>query len=571
MAGLRAVAWRIGVSGALAVPALAGAQTIAPSQVVPRDFRPQPLDAARDDTPAGDAVRDRVAASALAVTVGSVSVDGSLAGQAAADRAQAATIAGLRIGIGDLYRTATAIEAGYARAGYPLVRVVVPPQRLVDGGAVRLLVVDGFVERIDVDAVPAAVRRLVAARLAPLVGRPSLRGAMLERRLLLAGDLPGLRLRTTLRAGKATGATVLVVEAVRRPIEARVDIANMLGDALGRVQIGTTLIVNDLFGTGEQAYATLSGGADPYTSARLGEPLRIFGGGVVVPIGLDGWTFNPEWSVARTSPERRPGVLATRGDFTRATLRTSYPLVRRRHETLTLSATIDATREANRASDFAIDLFRDRYRAARVGVAWDRATIGLGGAPARFTAAATLSQGLGGRNAATATRTRVPLSRVGAAPDFTTLAAVLRTDQALPGGAALTIAIRGQTGFGQALLRAEQGFLDGADAVSSAPSGSFAVDRGLTVRGEIGRPFAAAAGRIRLSPYVFAAAGAGGLARPTALEPRRITASAWGFGLRGSADAAIAPIFALELGRRTAGPQTLPDGWRMNVHATLRY
>src|SRR3546814_1072855 len=64
-----------------------------------------------------------------------------------------------------------------------------------------LVVVEGFIERVDTDRVPPLVRKRVAALLAPLVGRDDVTLPMIERRLLLAADTPGATLHSALAAG----------------------------------------------------------------------------------------------------------------------------------------------------------------------------------------------------------------------------------------------------------------------------------------------------------------------------------------------------------------------------------
>ncbi|MFM9776275.1 hypothetical protein ACKI1Z_41745, partial [Streptomyces galilaeus] len=87
-----------------------------------------------------------------------------------------------------------------------------PPQDIAPGGTVRLSVTDGFVEEIDLSGVPAPVRGTVAAVLAPLRGKRQVRLGRIERALLLAGDAPGLALRSTLATGSQPGGTRLIVE-----------------------------------------------------------------------------------------------------------------------------------------------------------------------------------------------------------------------------------------------------------------------------------------------------------------------------------------------------------------------
>jgi hypothetical protein len=86
----------------------------------------------------------------------------------------------------------TSCKRVYVGAGYLLVRVVVVPQELSESARVKIRVIDGYIERVDAATLPAAVR--VAAVFAPLLRKGHLRQSELERRLLLAGDTPGLEL-----------------------------------------------------------------------------------------------------------------------------------------------------------------------------------------------------------------------------------------------------------------------------------------------------------------------------------------------------------------------------------------
>src|SRR5665811_2169559 len=102
-------------------------------------------------------------------------------------------------------------DRAYSAAGFALVRVVVPQQKLVNGADVRLVVVDGFIERIDTSALPAGIKARIEQVLLPLLHMRELSLRTIERKLLLAGDTPGTMLRSTLSAGRVPGGSVLVV------------------------------------------------------------------------------------------------------------------------------------------------------------------------------------------------------------------------------------------------------------------------------------------------------------------------------------------------------------------------
>ena len=66
------------------------------------------------------------------------------------------------------------LAAAYAAAGYVLVRVVLPPQQLLNGARLKLVVVDGFIERIETRDVPERVRHRITTLVGPLTGRRGL-------------------------------------------------------------------------------------------------------------------------------------------------------------------------------------------------------------------------------------------------------------------------------------------------------------------------------------------------------------------------------------------------------------
>jgi hemolysin activation/secretion protein len=165
---------------------------------------------ARDAEHAGAAVTSPAGltppqnASNLSVAISNVTVEGGFPELEAETAAIAAKIRGRRVTVAEIFAAANAIEQAYAAHGYVLVRIAVPPQQLKSGGQLRLVVIDGFVESLDVKGVPEKQRALVQARLASLIGRRHVTLPEIERRLILASDVPGLVLSSTIaRGGRA--------------------------------------------------------------------------------------------------------------------------------------------------------------------------------------------------------------------------------------------------------------------------------------------------------------------------------------------------------------------------------
>jgi len=555
------------------VPSVGEAQTAAPSQVTPQSLRPR-VDQQPQGVPLSgeSALVPPAGAEDLSVLVGDIRVEGAFSGLEVATEALLREIRGKRVTVSQIYAVARAVERIHAQAGYPLARVIVPPQKLVDHGQLIYVVIDGLIEDIDVSALPQRVQSAVAARTKSLIGGPDIRLEEIERALLIAGETPGLKLRSTLMPGRARGGTRLVLEGVHDLLSVSIGGDNHLSDSLGAWQLRGTVAANSAFGAGEQVYATAGLSADLSAVEAGNAPLTLYGGGVVIPLGDDGLTLNPEYTHSITRTAAAPGVPATLGTFDRFALRLRDPVIRTRTSSLNVNASLEYISQQVGATAFNVLLNNDRYAVLRMGPDYSTAlpwgaTVQMGG---------SLSGGLGGRTDLDALLSRVPLSRLGASPDFIKANASLALSQPLTGALRLDVVGLGQLSLGKAMLRSEQFALDGSNAVSAFASGTINVDQGATLRGELVRSFAARAdyASATISPYLFVAVGRGELFYPTAVEQSVINAGAVGLGTRGSILlGAGSPClsFGLELARQFSDIQNMRQGWRGNVNASMEF
>lgn len=517
----------------------------APGRIAPETLRPQTPQTGTDivlpevqfgAVPAG--------AADLSVTVSSIVVDGGTPEfQPAIDEATA-TVVGKQVTIAELYAVASRIEAAYARAGHVLVRVTVPPQRIRDGEAFRIMIVDGFIEAVDVSAIPARAREAVRRRAATLIGARGLTLSKIERHVLLAGQVPGVTLRSTLVRGEAVGATRLVLNAEWKPLALTVSAENNIGSAFGNLAFSAQLSLNNVFGQGEQVYAQATTGRDLGTLFQPFPNRRVVGVGAVVPLGANGLTFNPEYTVVDTNPMVPARALTTTGKFKRVALRLQYPLVHSRSQTIDLTGGLDLVSELSVASQFGGALSRDRLRIANFGIKWS----GRVGSNSGFASDLQFSQGLAGLGARTQADARAsgtPLSRQGSQPDFSRLSVRLRLDRQLGAGFTATGIVRGQTSLSGALPTAGQFSLDGGEGLSGLSQGSVNVDTGMATRAELSR--AVAIGKkapLVVTPYGFAAYATGRLSQPTVAEAR----SREGWSAGGGARVLLNPGFGGVIG-----------------------
>ncbi|MDO9412629.1 MAG: ShlB/FhaC/HecB family hemolysin secretion/activation protein [Pseudolabrys sp.] len=509
----------------------------------------------------------------LSYVVGRVIIEGAFGELANQTRPLVAAIEGQRVTVAQIYDFANALEEIYARAGYVLVRVTVPPQSLRDNGVLRIAVTDGFIEDVQVDRVPAQARALVAARSRMLIGRGHITLAQLERVLLTAGDIPGLRLKSTLARGSSPGGSLLVLDGEHRLVTGTANVGNQLPASLGTWSYGGSLAINTPFGYGEQFYGSAQTAGDTSKVFQPDSPLRTLGAGIVVPLGLDGWTLNPEYTYSRSVPIPVSGGVDSIGYFQRFALRTNYSIIRTRSETLSINGGYEHISQEVALPQFDTDLNRDKYSVLRGGIGYETA---LPFAGAGIQASATFSRGLGGRDQNDALQSGIPLSRQGAGPVFNKLSADLRYSQPLFESVRLDVTGRMQTSFRRPVLASEQFALDGQQAISAFANGTFNVDEGATVRGELSRPFNVPGAGIPLvlSPYGFAAYGAGRLNNATILEVASMRASAFGVGLRSSIDLPggyTALILGIEAARQYSNLPNYPHGWRTNVNISLRF
>jgi len=517
------------------LPAIAQAQTA--SQITPPSFRPNL------ERPGGFALTGAAGlatptgAEKLFVKLSAIQIKGGTPELAAATAELERRLVGRSVSGAEVFAAARDLEAAYAKAGYVLVRVVLPPQHLVDGARLKLTVVDGFIERVELKDVPERVRHRVAGLIEPLVGRRGVTLTEIERRVLLAGDTPGVVLRSTLAPGTAVGATVLAIGATYQPVSAILTFDNSMSQALGRTTMGAGVDFNSVAGFGELVYLRANGhpegGANGYFDRYPTN--RGLAAGFIVPLWVDGLTFNAEGTDARTTPQASLGVQTT-DTFQRLSLRLRYAWLRGRAANLNSEVAFDAQDEIQSLFVAAapIPLSLDRLRIVRFTNDGDLQTPWGAAISGRVTGSFGIDA-VGARSAADATAL-LPLSRQGADDTFQKVDVMFGYAHSVLEHLAVSLTARAQTSFGRPLLRSEQIGIANTSSLSGFDTGSIVGDRGYVARGEVSSPWTlplpTTAVGVVAAPYVFGAYGEVVLEDPTALETARVDATSCGVGVR---------------------------------------
>jgi hemolysin activation/secretion protein len=510
----------------------------------------------------------------LDVTISRFILDGADPALAALADRRLAPLRNRRVPVDAIYAAVAELEQEYVDEGHFLTRVVIPPQHVADGSEMTLRVIHGFIQWLDLDGVPAAQRLRVSSILTPLTHNSGITRRQFERALLVAGDLPGLTLRASLRTGPEVGAVILVLAGEPKSDHGQIAVDNTLPTLLGGASATLSSAYTADWGPIDQLYFT---GSAPVStnSFSADSPRTLVAGGVRSAMGVGGAGVDANITWSRTKPKSSPGVLATESTFDRAALRGTYPLVKTRATTFIAYAAFDATAEQETAPQFGRILYDDQLRVFRVGLSavhvFNRAWQGSASLDVSKGLHALGSRGPGEESPGD------PLSQQGASDTFTKWEwyGSLRRD--LGSTMVVELQAHGQQAS-RPLLLAEKFVLGGSADLSAYDSASFSGDRGWAIRGEFQRrvDWHVTSWLGNGQVYVFGARGEVVLFEPTAAERPASTASSAGLGIRttnGMAGETVGPVevnteFAREFNSGYGEP---PDRWRAHFSLVFHF
>jgi hemolysin activation/secretion protein len=198
-----------------------------------------------------------------------------------------ADLLGKTVTLQAVYDLAQRITAKYGGEGYVLSRAIVPVQELDPNGAVvTIQVVEGYIETVEWPPQLSAYRDFFSYYASRISAERPVNIRTIERYLLLAGDLPGLKFKNSIKPHPTkVGAAILVVEVTLKPVDffARVD--NRGTPARGPLEYLTSTTFNNLFGGHEALTLTAAGAfktrelqyyAANYRQVLTGEGLTYF-------------------------------------------------------------------------------------------------------------------------------------------------------------------------------------------------------------------------------------------------------------------------------------------------------
>ena len=449
--------------------------------------------------------------------------------------------------LAELETAAARVAQHYRNAGW-LARVIVPPQT-VDRGVVRLRVIEArlgalrFSNDTDQAALrvrPDTIRAWVLGSQA--VGEP-VHLPSIERGLLLANDLPGLRLKGSQVAGTGEGTTdVLLTARNSNMLVGNLAIDNMGARGTGAERLIARVMVDAPFGFGEQLDMQVQGSA----GTRYGRLVAS------APLGHQGWRLAA--SVAALDYRltgSRFAALDARGRSKHLNLSLNYPLVRAADRNLYVSAAAESKHFMNRTvagvgSDYGV---RNVELAVSGNLLDD---LGSGGVT---TANLALTQGKVDLNGSP--NQAADAASVATQGQYQVLRYRVARNQALGSDLTLVAGISGQWS-NHNLDSSEKFYLGGPSGVRAYPVNEAGGARGHLVSLELQRPIPA----FNCTASVFYDHGAitvnprNGFAG--ASSPNSYALRGWGLGLSARADRLS---YSMTLARRIGrNPAAAPDG-----------
>lgn len=418
-----------------------------------------------------------------------IRVEGATAFPAEQIDAFFAPLAGKTVGLEALREAAARLEELYARNGFFLTRVFVPPQQVKDG-ILSVRVIEGYIGDIYVEGMDQASRAKVEAMLAPLLKRRPIDLASVERRLLILNDLPGFSGTSVLRPGADLGASDLVVTLAKPTNLYDAAVNNSASEILGPWTISVLPTIHRPFSLpGTLALGASAGG-------RNLEAVRSANLRYSIPIGTSGLIASVGAVVARSKPAASLRPLDVESDLTSLSLRGRYPLVRGRAHSLFLEAGLAINRfETDILGQRIVD---DDTTVGDVGLIYQQ----NGWLNGSTTVAASLVQGLPIFGASD--RSAPLLSVLDADPRFTRVTYSAQRTQRLPKGFSGLIAVQGQYTSSK-LVAGELVSFGGPSIGRGYDPSAIAGDRGIGGLIEIRRDIPLRTwGFYNVQPYVFA-------------------------------------------------------------------
>jgi len=222
-----------------------------------------------------------------------------------------ADLIGHEVTLQAIYDLAQKITTKYGNDGYVISRAIVPPQQLNPRGAtIRIQVIEGYVDKVEWPHALDKFRDFFSYYTARITAERPSNIHTIERYLLLAGDLPGLKFKNSLKPSAANqGAATLIVEIVSESLydwAARVDNRGPPGQ--GPLEFLASVTLNNLLRVHDALTLSYAGPFKP-------EELKYIYGQYSQVLNAEGLLFFVDASDGWGRPELDPSFQQVAPDY----------------------------------------------------------------------------------------------------------------------------------------------------------------------------------------------------------------------------------------------------------------
>jgi len=270
------------------------------------------------------------------------------------------------ISLKEVGKILASLTAKYRGDGYILSRAFAPPQN-VEGGILRIQIIEGFVEQVEFTGAKPGGARLLRGFADIIKAQRPLRLAALERNLLILADAPGMRVTPALKVlDEGRGAYLLRLNLRHNAIDGFVNLDNRGTTPVGPLQAFAGVNFNSALGWLERTRLTL------FTIPNAPEELlygQIHHEQMLNAHGTRAW-FAASRSMVDTgvAGADKFGDTGTKENSfgTRVTIAVSHPFIRSRTVNLTATLRFDAL-DSDKNSAAANSDYDERLRVVRLG------------------------------------------------------------------------------------------------------------------------------------------------------------------------------------------------------------
>jgi hemolysin activation/secretion protein len=394
-----------------------------------------------------------------AVTIDRVVIDGATAFPEPAIVNLTGNLTGPSVAISRIEASRRALVDLYRANGYVYTTV----RAIIQGPELRFQVVEGYIADVKLDGDVGPAGNQVLRFLRNLINQRPLRTTALERWLLLASDIPGLTIRSTLNPSTSDpGVLTLVAQVSRKPVSGYLTADNRAFNLTGPEQ-GLAVVNLDSF--------TSLGERSQFSLFRAFDGTNVFGqASEEFYIGGSGLKMKLYAGIGRSTPSGELQINGYVGDTRVLGTMLTYPLYRTREQSFNLVGQFDAIEsdvsDALGPGGTNLRVSYDSLRVMRFGFDYAFLDNALGTSRGAVSSVIVrFSHGLQALGAGRNGDTTTPPARLGDKIDFSKVSGELvRTQTLLEPMPDLSVALRGALGWqlsGEVLPSAEKFYLGG--------------------------------------------------------------------------------------------------------------